>query len=160
MKSQVTSEVTLGFLHNLENSCVTVERTRKFCLSSCCNSRFSTILFQLWLNDICSIIFNTTGSYLHAVWCYICRMWFVFKISMYTECAFTPCKRKDINIYIFFFCRIHPLEIHRIKTLTYVLSSTTKKFYYFRQYTPHIYFVILRLVMVNTKETCSIYCWN
>ena len=98
VKRQVNSEMTLGFLHKFENNFVTVKRTNKFCLPSCYNSWRSTILFQLWLNEIFSITFNTTGSYLHAVWCYTCRMWFEFKISMYLECTLMPCKWKDIII--------------------------------------------------------------
>ena len=62
---------------------------------------------------------------------------------MFTERTLWPYKRKDIII-IIIFCETHSLEVHHIETLTYVLSSTTTKFYYFLQYKPHVYVVILR----------------
>jgi len=157
-RTRLTQRWLLGFLHNLKNNFAMVERTRKFCLPSCYNKWCSTILFQLWLNEICSFTFNNTGSYLYATWCYTCRMRFVFKISMYMECTHTPCKWNDI-IFLFLVESI---------SLRYIILKPWRMCYHQPQQSI-ITFVSKHhmfkspssvLGMVSTNETCSIYCWN
>jgi hypothetical protein len=45
VKSEITSDVTLGFHHNLEDNYVAVERSRRFCLPSSYNLQGGSIVF-------------------------------------------------------------------------------------------------------------------